>query len=144
MATENTLDNWLSSWPDAVAFAAGLGVAWWASWNTTDLVWSLWLSSLVVGYSTMVWMIGQPVVELMRASWRDRALVASQPRALVTFWTVLLAVALFALAFFTNRAPDGSASLAESREKLSYHETAAAELIAQGQFCLAVEHLGRP
>ena len=101
MAADTTLDNWLSSWPDALAFAAGLAVAWWAGWNTTDLVWSLWLSSLVVGYATIVWMIGQPVVELMRASWRDRALVASQPLALVTFWSVLLAIALFALGFFT-------------------------------------------
>jgi hypothetical protein len=101
MATENTLDELLSSWPDAVAFLVGLAVAWWAGWNTTDLVWSLWLSSLVVGYSTIVWMIGQPVFELMRASWRDRALVASQPRALTIFWSVLLAIALFMLAFFT-------------------------------------------
>jgi hypothetical protein len=101
MATDNTLDEWLWSWPDAVAFIVGLAVAWWAGWNTTDLVWSLWLSSLVVGYSTIVWMIGQPVVELMRASWRDRALVASQPHALKLFWSVLLIGALFLLAFFT-------------------------------------------
>jgi hypothetical protein len=101
MAADNTLDELLSSWPDAVAFVVGLAVAWWAGWNTTDLVWSLWLSSLVVGYSTIVWMIGQPVVELIRVSWRDRALVASQPQALTMFWSVLLIGALFLLAFFT-------------------------------------------
>jgi hypothetical protein len=101
MATENMLDEWLAAWPDAVAFLIGLAVAWWAGWNTTDLVWSLWLSSLVVGYSTIVWMIGQPVVALMRASWRERALVASQPQALTMFWSVLLIGALFLVAFFT-------------------------------------------
>jgi hypothetical protein len=101
MATDNTLDNWLSSWPDALAFAAGLGVAWWAGWNAGDLVWSLWLSSLVVGYSTIVWMIGQPAVALARASWKERALVDSNPRALMVFWLLLLTGALFLLAFFT-------------------------------------------
>ena len=101
MATNNTLDNWLSSWPDAVAFAAGLAVAWWAGWNTGDLVWSLWLSSLVVGYATIVWMITQPVAALVRASWNDRALVDSNPKMLVTFWAVIAFIALFFLAFFT-------------------------------------------
>jgi hypothetical protein len=67
MATDSTLDNWISSWPDALAFAVGLAVAWWTRWNAGDLVWSLWLSSFVVGYSTIVWMIGQPVVELALA-----------------------------------------------------------------------------
>jgi len=49
--------GWLAAWPDALAFAAGLAVAWFAGWNTTDLVWSLWLASLVVGYAMIVWMI---------------------------------------------------------------------------------------
>lgn len=101
MATNDTLDNWLSSWPDAVAFVAVLAVAWWAGWNARDLVWSLWLSSLVVGYSTIVWMIGQPAVEIVRASWKDRALVGSNPRPLIVLWLLVLAGALFLLAFFT-------------------------------------------
>lgn len=101
MATNDTLDNWLSSWPDAVAFVAVLAVAWWAGWNAGDLVWSLWLSSLVVGYSTIVWMIGQPAVEIVRASWKDRALVGSNPRPLIVLWLLVLAGALFLLAFFT-------------------------------------------
>jgi Family of unknown function (DUF6498) len=101
MVTDNTQDNWLSSWPDALAFAVGLAVAWWGGWNAGDLVWSLWLSSFVVGYSTIVWMIGQPAVELARASWKDRALVDSNPRMLMIFWSVLLIGALFFLAFFT-------------------------------------------
>jgi hypothetical protein len=43
--------RWAQAWPAALAFAGGLAVAWFADWETTDLVWSLWLSSLVVGYS---------------------------------------------------------------------------------------------
>ncbi len=49
--------GWLSAWPDALAFGAGLAVAWYAGWNTADLVWSLWLASLVVGYAMIVWLI---------------------------------------------------------------------------------------
>ena len=84
MATEGTEDTRLSSWPDVVALVAVLAIASWTGWNAGDLVWSLWLSSLVVGYSTIVWMIGQPAVELARVSWRDRGLVFDpNPRALV-------------------------------------------------------------
>jgi hypothetical protein len=101
MATESTLDNWLSSWPDAVAFVVGLAVARWTGWNAGDLVWSLWLSSLVVGYSTIVWMIAQPAAALALASWRDRALVHSNPRMLITFWLLLVVGVVFFLAFFT-------------------------------------------
>lgn len=101
MATDNTLDNWLSSWPDAVGFAAVLSIAWWAGWNAGDLVWSLWLSSLVVGYSTIVWMIAQPAVEIARASSKARELVDSNPKAMLAFWMALIIGALFMLAFFT-------------------------------------------
>jgi hypothetical protein len=101
MATENTLDNWLASWPDAVAFGIGLAVARWTGWRAGDLVWSLWLSSLVVGYSTIVWMIAQPAAALALGSWRDRALVDSNPRMLITFWLLLVAGVVFFLGFFT-------------------------------------------
>ncbi|HZF19571.1 MAG TPA: DUF6498-containing protein [Burkholderiales bacterium] len=40
--------------PDVLAFVLGLGVAWKLGWNTTDLVWSLWLGSLVLGYLTIL------------------------------------------------------------------------------------------
>lgn len=41
-------------WLDFVAFVFGLSVAWFADWQTGDLIWSLWLSSLSVGYLTML------------------------------------------------------------------------------------------
>src|SRR5262245_17179729 len=44
--------------PDLLAFALGLGITWLQGWTTTDLVWSLWLSSLVLGYLTILSTIG--------------------------------------------------------------------------------------
>jgi hypothetical protein len=48
----------LSYLPDIVAFGMGLGLAWFLKWTTTDLVWSLWLCSLVLGYLTILSAIG--------------------------------------------------------------------------------------
>lgn len=50
-------NRWLEAWPDAVAFAGGLTVSWFAGWETKDLIWSLWLASLVIGYAMIVWLI---------------------------------------------------------------------------------------
>ncbi|MEQ8514629.1 MAG: DUF6498-containing protein [Chromatocurvus sp.] len=44
--------------PDLLAFALGLSVAYYLEWDTTDLVWSLWLCSLVLGYLTLLSAIG--------------------------------------------------------------------------------------
>ncbi len=49
--------RWRAAWPDALAFAAGLLIAGLAGWDTGDLIWSLWLSSLVVGYAMLAWAI---------------------------------------------------------------------------------------
>jgi hypothetical protein len=98
--------RWTSAWPDLIAFALGLGVAWAMGWTTTDLVWSLWLSSLVVGYAMIVWSIIQPAVELGGLAWRGRAAVEQSlatmklgPLALGA--TVVIAGGLLVLAFFT-------------------------------------------
>ncbi len=44
--------------PDLLAFSVGLGIASWAGWETKDLVWSLWLCSLGVGYLSFFAAIG--------------------------------------------------------------------------------------
>jgi hypothetical protein len=97
--------RWASAWPDALAFALGLGVARVAGWTTGDLVWSLWLSSLVVGYAIIVWGIVRPGVDMARAAWRDRALMASQAGRFrlitVAAGSILLLGGLAGLAFFT-------------------------------------------
>lgn len=82
-----------------MAFMAGLAIAWFAGWDSTDLVWSLWLSSLVVGYSMIVWGLSAPFRELVMGVARDRSrtglLPAAGVSALIGFW------GLFLLAFFT-------------------------------------------
>lgn len=50
-ASENT--SLVSFLPDALAFGLGIAFAWYTGWQTTDLVWSLWLSSLLVGFLTI-------------------------------------------------------------------------------------------
>jgi hypothetical protein len=39
--------------PDISAFAMGLFIAWFFKWEAKDLIWSLWLGSLTVGYITI-------------------------------------------------------------------------------------------
>jgi hypothetical protein len=86
---------WVEAWPDALAFALGLGLAWWEGWHTTDLVWSLWLSSLCVGYAIIVVTIFRPVFQIMAASTQGPAAGAAAVDVLV------LGGGLFTLAFFT-------------------------------------------
>jgi len=93
--------DWLSALPDALAFAFGLAVARWAGWSTGDLIWSLWLSSLVVGYSTIVWIIGQPAVAMAMVIWRSRTDPLSGARIVFVLWALIFLVAAFMLAFFT-------------------------------------------
>jgi hypothetical protein len=38
---------------DALAFGLGIAFAWYTGWQTTDLVWTLWLSSLLIGFLTI-------------------------------------------------------------------------------------------
>ena len=51
------VERWSGAWPDALAFVVGLAIAWFGGWQTGDLIWSLWLSSLVIGYAMIVWTI---------------------------------------------------------------------------------------
>ena len=80
MSTVATDDSrrvrWGYAWPDALAFAAGLALAWSTGWKTADLVWSLWLSSLTVGYATIVWGALQPAVMQFREGAAGRGVAA--------------------------------------------------------------------
>jgi Family of unknown function (DUF6498) len=101
-----TAEDWRSAWPDALAFAAGLAMAWRAKWTAGDLVWSLWLASLVVGYATILWTIIRPAVAMVRGARRDRELtlqvLTRQSKASVAVGVlVLVGIGLFMLAFFT-------------------------------------------
>ena len=44
--------------PDLLGFAGGLALAYFLKWETKDLVWSLWLCSLTLGYLTLLSAIG--------------------------------------------------------------------------------------
>lgn len=94
--------GWAGAWPDALAFAGGLALAWFGRWDTKDLVWSLWLSSLVVGYAMIVWSIFGPAVFIGTQAWGERAMLHDTPKGpLVAGGSVLLIGGLFLLAFFT-------------------------------------------
>lgn len=91
--------RWVEAWPDVLAFVGGLSVAWFAQWNATDLVWSLWLSSLVVGYTMIVWMLATSMREFSTNTSTGHE-PAGANRSLLS--TGLLRIGfLFGLAFFT-------------------------------------------
>lgn len=104
-----------SAWVDAIAFVVGLAVAWHWQWRTADLVWSLWLSSLVIGYAIIVWSILGPGIILVARACRDglpwdrnspsgtflRAFTLASVGKGVLFGGAALVGAIFLLAFFT-------------------------------------------
>lgn len=94
--TDADRGDWLSAWPDLLAFLIGLGVAWFAGWNTPDLVWSLWLASLVVGYSSLVWAIAGPFRQIVVAASRERV-----DAPIAGGLAITLSGTGFMLAFFT-------------------------------------------
>jgi hypothetical protein len=72
-------------------------MAWALDWKARNLVWSLWLSSLLVGYSIIVWRIfGAAVTDFIRPA--DPALPAGARAALAG---VRIFGGCFLLAFFT-------------------------------------------
>ena len=89
--------SWLSAWPDALALAGGLALAWCLKWQVRDLVWGLWLSSLLVGYAMIVWKIFGPVLLVERGIAADGA----SPLARTALGGAYLLGGLFLLAFFT-------------------------------------------
>jgi hypothetical protein len=94
--------RWVGAWPDALAFVAGLALAWFNRWETRDLVWSLWLSSLLVGYAMIVWSIFGPAVFLAVKAWGDRAMLAGTAKGPMALGgAAYLAGGLLLLAFFT-------------------------------------------
>ena len=90
---------WISAWPDVLAFVGTLVLAWRGHWAATDLVWSLWLSSLVVGYALIVWTIARPIVAVVRGWQRDPSGVS--PAAAAAMVLIMTAGGLLVLAFFT-------------------------------------------
>jgi hypothetical protein len=90
-------NRWAGAWIDALAFVGGLAMAWFADWKTADLVWSLWLSSLVVGYAMIVWNLTTSLREFGGNVLKD----AHRGFAWMGGALLLVAGFLFGLAFFT-------------------------------------------
>lgn len=95
-----TTAGWSEAWLDALAFALGLALAWWFQWNTTDLVWSLWLSSLVVGSALIVRNVSAPLRELLGNRHADRSGIAG-PAPTAAVIALYGAGTLLGLGFFT-------------------------------------------
>ncbi|HVZ65685.1 MAG TPA: DUF6498-containing protein [Lacunisphaera sp.] len=94
--------RWTAAWPDLLAFGGGLALAWFGHWETRDLVWSLWLSSLLVGYAMIVWSIFGPGIALATQAWRGRDQLREATLGnTAAGGAVLLIGGLFLLAFFT-------------------------------------------
>ena len=89
--------RWSGAWIDGLAFVGGLALAWFGEWETGDLVWSLWLSSLVVGYALIVWNLSRP----LRAFGVTVANDAERDRRWIGGGLALGIGLLFGLAFFT-------------------------------------------
>ncbi len=89
-----------SYWPDLLAFSAGLIVAGWNGWDTTGLVWSLWLSSFVIGYALIVTHILRGV-RLAGEAGGEGLAMNGVPIAPGASKVILTLGALFFLAFFT-------------------------------------------
>jgi hypothetical protein len=90
-------NRWAGAWIDALAFVGGLATAWFADWKTADLVWSLWLSSLVVGYAMIVWNLTTTLREFGGNVVKD----VNRGFAWVGGALLLVVGFLFGLAFFT-------------------------------------------
>jgi len=98
-ASREASSRWSGAWVDGLAFAGGLAVAWFAGWQTRDLVWSLWLSSLVVGYAMIIAMVVRGVRRTRAAA---GALSPGAPAGLrVAGGLAAWAGGLFVLGFFT-------------------------------------------
>jgi hypothetical protein len=89
--------DWRSAWPDALALGGCLAMAWWFGWQVRDLVWSLWLSSLLVGYAMIVWKIFGPVLAIWRRASADSISAGTQAAGIGLY----VVGGLFLLAFFT-------------------------------------------
>lgn len=83
--------------PDLLAFIMGLGVAWFLKWETTDLVWSLWLCSLTLGYLTLLSGLGAGAYVGLALIRQEDLKKEHRPKAILGG----IAIGLFFLGFFS-------------------------------------------
>jgi len=96
------IKGWRSALPDLIGCVIALLMAWWLNWRTADLIWSLWLASLVIGYSYIVWQLfGTSIMVLFRHGDELGQAVAESPGRASAGLGLILIGKLFLLAFFT-------------------------------------------
>lgn len=83
--------------PDILAFGLGLSLAYFLKWETRDLVWSLWLSSLVLGYLTILSIFAGGVLAGVYAIINGQM----TRKQLIQFITIGTLAGLFLLSFFS-------------------------------------------
>ncbi len=83
--------------PDLLAFALGLSAAWLLGWRTPDLVWGLWLSSLIIGYATILITIGSAGI----IGWRTVVAPETNPTKRSAAIMGGMVAGLFLVGFFT-------------------------------------------
>ena len=96
-ATDPNTNDSSPLWPDLLAFGLALACAWFFEWKTTELVWSLWLGSLVIGYLTILGIIASGVYLGARVL-RHPEFPQDKAKPAIIIGS---AVALFFLGFFT-------------------------------------------
>lgn len=80
--------------PELVAFGIGLGTVWYQHWQVADLVWSLWLGSLVVGYFSIF-------ATIAGGLFAARKLAEGSPENKSLILAVATGIGLFLLGFFS-------------------------------------------
>ena len=95
--TKHRPSAWRAVLPDLAAFALGRGLAYALQWQTADLVWSLWLGSLVIGYLTILTTLGSAGLAWLRLCRRPD--LTAGHRAPLALGGLL--AGLFTLAFFS-------------------------------------------
>lgn len=80
-----------------LGFGVGLAIALYSGWNSTDLVWSFWLSSLFIGFATLILPIAGFALLIIFGAVLDTTKGGNQWGGLF----IVLALALFLIAFFS-------------------------------------------
>jgi len=96
--------RWTEATPDLLALLYSLALAWFLKWEVRDLVWSLWLSSLLVGYLTIILTIFGPMLTSFRNDTHEisAAVAVGGGLFMLLFFTVHFGMFHFVHSVFLN------------------------------------------
>jgi hypothetical protein len=93
--------RWQRLLPDLLGTGVALTLAWLMGWRTGDLIWSMWLASLVIGYSLILWNIGRATIPMIRHRVQLGESAEETPIKTTAGLGALFVGQLFLLVFFT-------------------------------------------